>query len=154
MNVPRDAQVPGERPDEELPAKLATIVAKARARCPTPDMVAQLIARASCLGEVGRVAPRPGRSAALWVSVGATAAAAAVLLVFVLTHGRREPARVPGPPVAAAHAFPIYSAVTRLSLVDVGFGQAEEDLRRAEWHVARVSEAVALAAVRRDVQET
>lgn len=154
MTVHRDPPFNGQWPDDELPAQLAAAVAKARARNPTSDMVEQLVARASRLGEDARVAPAPHRSTVLGVSACAIVAAAVVLLIFTLANRTREPVRLPDQAIASAAAFPIYSAVTKSSLVEVGFGQIEEDLQRAESHLANASETVALAEVRRDVRAT
>ena len=154
MSVHHDPPFDGQRPDNKLPGKLAAAVAQAHGRHPTSDMVAQLVARASRLGDDPQVAPTPRRSMALRVAACVTAAAAMITVVFALAHRTRDPAPVPDRSIASADTFPVYSAVTTLPLVEAGFGQIEADLQRAESHLDSALEAVALAAVRRDVRAT
>jgi hypothetical protein len=53
-----------------------------------------------------------------------------------------------------ALSLPVYSPVTQLPLVEVGYRRIEADLEQAEAELEQAGEAIALAAVRHEVQQT
>lgn len=142
---------------DDLGLDLAAAVAKARGRSPSPEMVTQLVAHLAKLD----VAPapagaRPARQRSLWVGrmAGAAALAATVLAVATVRHRMRPLPPSIDPPLVRNTDFRSLSAVRRVSLVEAGFSRIAADLDQAQSQLDTASESLALAAVRREVQET
>ncbi len=151
MKVDDEVPIDPELPEGPLPPGLAAAIDQARARRPTSDMVEQLIVRASALGTAPQVIRVPRRVWGWSLSVGTSIAAAMILITWVL-FPKPQP-RIDGavPQVAQLTTIPVYSAVTKRSLVKVSFQQIDADLKLAEERIAAAAESFALAEVRRDL---
>lgn len=155
MMASNDPRFESAAPRDDLGPDLAAAVAQARNRNPSPEMVTQLVARLAKLD--GAPAPAgPPRQRSRWVGrlAGAAALVATVLVTATVRHRMRPRPPSLDPPLARNADFRNLSAVRRVSLVEAGFSRIAADLDHAQSQLDTASESLALAAVRRDVQET
>lgn len=148
--------IPDDLQPRPLPPDLETAIRQARAGQPTPESVARLIAQASALGTNPTViASRQPDGRGTWVGQlisGLVVSAAAVAAWVILS----QPPRAPDLPAIATLVEPSrsFSKVTQVSLYETGLQQIDADLRQAEVQLSKTTDALALAEIRRDVQQT
>ena len=143
--------------EHRLPNELDMAVRRARGRQPHPDAIVQCMRSAQGLSDTAVSAPRfpltrtrlAGRIA-LAGSLAAAAAAVYLLVTWNPSSVSPERDRLP----VAALSQPIYSPITQVSLVEVGYRRIEADLEQAQTQLAQASEAIALSAVRLEVQQS
>lgn len=164
MSSDREAELPSNPDDQELPPALAAAVERARALHPAADHVTGLVARLSELDQPTAVVV-PRRSLTLRWAACVAVVAATVLCVVTVSRQFRPPPKlpdreivvVPSPPVKPKEVGigqSVVSEVTKVPLVVASFGQIEEDIREAESQVTLAAEAIAMAEVRRDLRMT
>ncbi len=151
MNDNEDPLIDSEMPASPLPPELAAAVNQARTRQPTPDMVEQLIARASALDTLPQVSRVPRRVWSWSLSVGASIAAVVILSTWLLFPMPQPRGDGLVPQIAKFTTPPVYSTVTKHSLAAAGFQQIAADLKLAEERIAEASEQFVLSEVRRDL---
>jgi hypothetical protein len=149
--------LPDQHP-EHLHPDLVAAIERARARKASLDMVARVAEKMLQLGkpvvrssETQMVSVRRWNGRMLWAVSTAT-----ILFVAAVLSVRRPSSNeslVNFQPLATLH-FPVYSSITTISLVEVGFQRIEEDLDRADAKAEEASEGLAQAAVRQEIQET
>jgi hypothetical protein len=150
-------RVEGELAEHRLPAELNVAVQRARQRKPDADQLLRCIGDAKRLRETRAAQPhRHSRSSRITqrVSILASLAAAAAVTYVILKWdmGTVVPEPVPTPPLSLS--LPVYSPVTQIPFAEVGYRRIVADLDRADAELAQASEAIALSAVRLDVQQT
>lgn len=149
--------LPDEHP-EQLPPDLAAAIDRARARKASLAMVARVAEKMLQLDEpVVRLSDTPMVSVRRWNGrmLWAVSTVTILFVAAVLSVWRSSPSKslVNFQPLATLH-FPIYSSITTISLVEVGFQRIEEDLDRADAKAEEASDGLAQAAVRQEIQET
>lgn len=143
---------------DPLPMELIAAVQRARARTAAPDRVA---ATTAAILNATKRSDRPANiffQGRKWLV--AAAIAASFLWCFAPQPEQPRPHTASERHVSSSgvdRSEPagdgnVYSRITKISLVQVGYGRIETDLDRAEAELAKVSEGVALAAVRHDIQ--
>lgn len=151
MNIEDENELPLEAMIELPPALLAAID-KTRAMQATPAQVADLVARASGLGKPTRATNPAPQAGLLRVAEFVAVVAALVLLYVALSPPVRRPQGPPGPDIADSESGPVYSAVTTVSLTDVGVDQIANEIRTAESRITLAQQSIELAAVRRELR--
>lgn len=137
---------------EGLPDELAAAIARARQRTAAKSSVASLTASvlektAVLATHVDPNASRP-RVQMYWLCAVA-ASVGLVLAVRPWGNSQLEPPELP----AIQLMQPVYSTITTVSLTQVGYGQVQDDLDRADVQIEEASEALQLAAVRVEIQK-
>jgi len=150
-----------ELPDEHrehLHPDLLAAIERARTRTAPPAMVSRLTENMLQMDKPPvRFPIAPAASNSRWNRrlLWAVSTAAILFVAAVLSVRRPSPNKslVNVQPLATLH-FPIYSSITTMSLVEVGFQRIEEDLDRADAKAEKASDGLAQAAVRQEIQET
>ena len=142
--------------DPSLPNELATLIERARQRTASPAMVERFAARVleMTAKPVTEVKHRGGRASGNSRVYWLCAVAASIGVILSLRSWVTVP--VEHADVAAVELLtqPVYSPITTVSLTQVGYLRIHEDLDRADSQVEEVSEGLAIAAVRHEIQVT
>lgn len=142
--------------DQELPADLIAAIERARRRTASPAAVAQLTVKVLQLSNCQTPQLRqpisvPWNGRIAWT----VAIAASILMILTFKLWLPAPKEPPGQLQSSELLNrPVYSPITTVSLVQVGYRKIEQDLDRADEKLDDAFESLALAAVRREVQET
>ncbi len=149
--------LPDEHP-EHLHPDLVAAIERARARTASLATVARVAEKMLQLDK-----PVVSSSDTLFASVRrwngrmlwAVSTATVLCVAALLSVWRPSPSKslVNFQPLATLH-FPIYSSITTISLVEVGFQRIEQDLDRADAKAEETFDGLAQAAVRQEIQET
>lgn len=162
MNDPRTQPPESALPDDRLPSGLSDAIQRASALTPPAETVARLVERVSAWSADERafdVSQRRSpaahrRSDRRWAWLAGLAASLMVVLAVWQWPWRRDEDRRPTVELTRVPVkYPIYSSVTRVSLVQVGFQRIEDDFARAATQLDQTAESLALAEVRRELEE-
>lgn len=139
---------------DPMPSDLIAAIERARQRTASSEMVTQLTVRVSHLNKpdaYGSIASsyRQGR----WLMACAVAASIFVIVSYGFI-GTAPSDRVSSRDPNSFVKYPIYSQITKVSFVQVGYRRIEEDLDLADAKAERVSEGLVLAALRQEIQES
>lgn len=149
-----NAEPARERTEHRLPYELDVAMRHARDRQPGSGEIIRCIRNAKRLGE--GIAPEPRLAlaprVAWYMTIAGSLAAAAVYLLVTWHPWSAQPERDSSPAVSLSQ--PVYSPVNRVPLVAVGYQRIETDLDQADGELEQASEAMALSAVRFEVQQT
>ena len=142
--------------EDRLPSELAAAIERARQRTASKSRVQTLTANVLELTSESRLQVNPKATRAIangrlyWLCV----LAASIGLILSGRSWLTSPDERENLSVIELMTQPVYSTINTVSLTQVGYRQVEEDLDRADAQIEEVSEGLAIASVRHEIQKT